>query len=199
MRSPAIKLLPKYRSCNLALLSALTWLALLPATEATAEKYILGKLIVESVYTYATPPGALSAGGYLTITNTGSEDETLIGGTASFAEATQIHEMKMVDDVMKMRHLEPGLTIRAGETMELAPGGFHIMFTQLTQSLKDGQSLSASLTFGNAGELPVTFEVIDRRKTDSDSHSNTDREDSHKHHKTMNHGSTEHDSSTAKE
>jgi len=178
VRSTSIKFSSADGTRNLRLLcppARLTLLlaGLLTAADAIAEKYTLDKLIVDHVYTFATPPGALSAGGYLTITNTGNKDETLVGGSASFAKTTQVHEMKIVDDVMKMRHLEPGLEIPAGETVELAPGGLHLMFIELTQSLKDGQTLNASLTFSNAGELPVAFEVIDRRKQNGEGHDNS--------------------------
>ena len=124
----------------------------------------IGELIIENTFTFATPPGAMAAGGYLTITNHGSEDDTLIGGTASFAEVTQVHEMKMTGGVMKMSHLEQGLTIPAGESVTLQPGGLHMMFMQLTQQLQEGEVMAGSLVFSNAGEVPVEFTVMNRSK-----------------------------------
>ena len=148
---------------NTASLAVAAW-ALLLSGNSIAQTYAIDQLIIDKVYTFATPPGAQSAGGYLTITNNGAEGDSLIGVTSSFASVGQVHEMKMEDDIMKMRHLEAGLAIPAGETVELSPGGYHIMFMQLTHSLKDGETISASLTFSKAGKLSVDFQVIDRRK-----------------------------------
>lgn len=168
-----------------------------------AQTYGTDNLVIDKVYTFATPPGALAAGGYLTITNTGTEDDTLTGGTSSFANVTEVHEMKMVDDVMKMRHLESGLVIPAGETVELMPGGFHMMFMQLTQPLNEGEPVDATLTFSKAGELSVTYDVIDRRQQSGahsmkhghkhkDAAKSTDSSNSGKDHNTMKHGADKH-------
>lgn len=186
------------------LLLTLATSAFLSSTFAMADTYAIDNLIVDKVYTFATPPGAQSAGGYLTITNTGPEDDTLIGGTSSFSNVTQVHEMKMVEDVMKMRHLPNGLSIPAGATVELVPGGFHMMFMQLTQSLKDGESFGGTLKFSKAGELPVDFKVIDRRNQESghdmkhghEPKAESESQSSMKHdstgHGSTNHGATGH-------
>lgn len=129
---------------------------------ADDQKIEAGNLVIENTFTFSTPPGAVTAGGYLTVTNNGETDDTLTGGSASFSEITEIHEMKMVEDVMKMRHLEQGLLIPAGESVELKPGGFHMMFMQLTNSLKEGDSISGTLNFAAAGEVSVQYEVLNR-------------------------------------
>ncbi len=129
---------------------------------ANDRKVEAGNLVIENTFTFATPPGSRTAGGYLTVTNNGDTDDTLTGGSTDFSKVTEIHEMKMVENIMKMRHLEQGLTIPAGESVELKPGGFHMMFMQLTQSLKEGDSKSATLIFSNAGEVAVQYEVVNR-------------------------------------
>lgn len=151
---------------NSAYVAALT--ASLVATGAafnahgSDQKAEAGNLVIENTFTFATPPGSRAAGGYLTVTNNGDTDDTLTGGSAIFSELTEIHEMKMVDDVMKMGQLEQGLTIPAGESVMLKPGGFHMMFMQLTQSLKEGETKSGTLIFSNAGEVAVQYEVVNR-------------------------------------
>lgn len=199
-----MKLLLSTHNCTRGcLLATLITSACLFSSTTMAETYTIENLIVDKVYTFATPPGAQSAGGYLTITNTGTEDDTLTGGTSSFATVTEVHEMKMVEDIMKMRRLADGLAIPAGATVELAPGGLHIMFMQLTQALKDGKSMSGTLTFSKAGELPVDFKVIDRRNNESShdmKHGHGQKSDSHnssqsssKAHSSMKHDSKNHD------
>jgi hypothetical protein len=74
----------------------------------------------------------------MTIRNTGDKGDVLIGGSAGFAGMVQIHEMKMDGDVMKMREVEEGLAIPPGGEVMLEPGGYHVMFMQLKESLKAG-------------------------------------------------------------
>ena len=67
--------------------------------------------------------------------------------------------MKMENDVMKMRMLRNGLTIKPGETVMLKPGGYHIMFTGLTAPLVKGQHVDVTLKFEKAGEVKVDFPI----------------------------------------
>jgi copper(I)-binding protein len=67
--------------------------------------------------------------------------------------------MAMQGDVMKMRHLADGLEIPAGETVVLAPGGFHIMFMGLKQAFVEGKTVAVTLTFEKAGSVEVLLPV----------------------------------------
>ena len=121
--------------------------------------YKIGDLVVASPWARATPGGAKIGGGYLKITNSGTAADRLTGATVAFADHVEIHEMSMTDGVMKMRPLNNGLEIKPGETVELKPGGFHMMFMDLKQPLKQGDTLKATLTFEKAGALDVNFSV----------------------------------------
>ncbi len=65
---------------------------------------------------------------------------------ASIAGVVEIHEMAMENNVMKMRQI-PGLDIASGKTMDLKPGGYHVMLMDLKQQLKGGESIPITLTF----------------------------------------------------
>lgn len=123
------------------------------------DTYKTGDLVVVSPWTRATPGGAKIAGGYLKVTNNGTSADRLTGATTVSADRVEIHEMSMTDGVMKMRLLADGLTIKPGETVELKPGGFHMMFMDIKQPLKQGETLKATLTFEKAGKLDVSFNV----------------------------------------
>ncbi len=123
------------------------------------DTYKAGDMLVVSPWTRATPGGAKIGGGYLKITNNGSSADRLVGISAAFAGHVELHEMSMTDGVMKMRPLANGLEIKPGETIELKPGGFHMMFMDLKQPLKQGDALRATLTFEKAGTLDVNFNV----------------------------------------
>lgn len=119
------------------------------------DEVALGDLVISGAFTRATLPNAPVAGGFLTITNTGAAPDRLIGAKADIAKETQIHEMAMEGDVMKMRQLTDGIVIPAGETVTLAPGGLHIMFMGLNSAIGEGDAVPVILTFENAGTVTI--------------------------------------------
>jgi len=128
--------------------------------QATGEtSYKLGTLVIEAPWTRATPGGAKVGGGYLKVTNTGQQSDWLIGGSLPHAAAVEVHEMTMADGIMKMRKLESGLEIKPGQTIELKPGGAHLMFLGLSEGLQQGQSIKGTLVFRKAGAVEVAFWV----------------------------------------
>ena len=138
---------------------ALLCLAPLLAGGASAEDFSAGPLKIGHPWSRATPNGAKVAGGYLTVTNTGSEPDTLTGGTFEAAGGVELHSMSMEGGVMKMAPVEGGLPIKPGETVALKPGGYHLMFTGLKDPLKKGETVKGTLTFAKAGSVPVSFTV----------------------------------------
>lgn len=116
-------------------------------------------IVVESPWTRATPPGAAAAGAYLTIQNTGTTEDRLVGGTSPAAATVEIHEMAMTNDVMTMHHLHDGLAIPPGGSVTLMPSGHHVMLIGLSHDLVAGETVEATLTFEHAGEVPVIFSV----------------------------------------
>jgi len=129
------------------------------SAQATANVFKTGSLTVEAPWARATPGGAKVAGGYLKITNNGKETDRLIGGSVPFAGRFEIHEMAMDGGVMKMRELTSGLEIKPGETVELKPGGYHLMFMQLKDGLKEGERVKGTLVFEKAGQLDIEYRV----------------------------------------
>src|SRR5262245_358331 len=125
---------------------------------AQAEDVTAGSVKISAPWIRATPKGAPVGGGYMTITNTGSVSEKLIGGTSDVSSRFEIHEMSMEDGVMKMRPAA-GVEIKAGQTVELKPGGYHVMFVGLNESLERSQHIKVTLYFEKAGNVPVDFVV----------------------------------------
>ncbi|WP_367714406.1 copper chaperone PCu(A)C (plasmid) [Nitratireductor sp. GISD-1A_MAKvit] len=125
----------------------LTAAMLFIAAPAFAGDYTLGKLEIDQPWTRATPPGAKAAGGFVTIVNGGEEDDRLVSAEAAFAGRVELHTMDMTDGVMKMRHLPEGIPVPAGETVNLAPGGLHVMFMDLQEPIAEGAPVPVTLTF----------------------------------------------------
>ena len=85
--------------------------------------------------------------------------DRFVGAKSDATDHVEIHEMSMSDGVMKMRPLPDGLEIKPGETVELKSGGYHLMFMDLKQPLKQGDTFKATLQFEKAGSLEVNFNV----------------------------------------
>ena len=119
----------------------------------------LGALTLAAPYSRATLPNAPVAGGFLTIANGGEADDRLIAASSAIAGRMEIHEMVMDGDVMAMRALEEGLPIPAGQTVALQPGGYHLMFMDLTGPLVEGETVDVTLTFEDAGQITVPLSI----------------------------------------
>ena len=141
------------------LVIVLTGFVSLTASTAQAGDYKVGALEVASPWSRATPKGATVAAGYMKITNTGTEPDRLVGGSSDVATSFQIHEMRMEKGVAKMRPLTKGLEIKPGQTVELVPASFHIMFAGLKRPLAAGDRIKATLTFEKAGPVEVEYDV----------------------------------------
>lgn len=139
---------------------------------AQAQTTSIGSLKIENAWSRATPRSAPVAGGYLKITNTGSAPDRLIGGQSSISGRFSIHEMAMDGGVMKMRPLANGLEIRPGASVELKPGGYHIMFEQLKGGLTEGQAFKATLMFEKAGKVELDFSILGMGATSANAASN---------------------------
>ena len=145
------------RTLKLASLAALVLFG--TAGAGLGHGYTAGALKIVHPWSRATPNGAKVAGGYLSVTNTGTEPDTLTGATLAAAGRAELHRMSMEGDVMKMAPVEGGLVIKPGETITLKPGGYHLMFLDLKGALKQGEMAKGALTFEKAGSVPVEFEV----------------------------------------
>jgi len=124
------------------------------ATVAAAQSTVR----VESPYARATVPGQPAGGGYLKVTNTGKEADRLLSVSADVSKSVELHSMSMEGDVMRMRQVD-GIDVPAGGSVELKPGGLHIMFIGLKGPLKAGDAFPATLKFAKAGEVKVTMQV----------------------------------------
>ena len=126
---------------------------------AHAYDYKIGSLEIDRPWSRAVPKGATVAAGYLTIKNTGTEPDRLLGGSTPVAGKFEVHEMSMDKGVMKMRPVTGGLEIKPGETVELKPQSFHIMMMGLKQPIEKGKPFKGSLMFEKAGAVDVDFAV----------------------------------------
>jgi copper(I)-binding protein len=145
------------RTLRALVLAAFASLAVMPT--AFGHEVKVGDLTISEMWTRATPGGAKVAGGYFTITNAGTAPDRLVSATSPASAKVEVHEMAMKDGVMTMRPLESGLAIAPGKSVTLAPGGFHLMLTDLKEPLKEGGLLPIDLTFEKAGKVQATLHI----------------------------------------
>jgi copper(I)-binding protein len=116
------------------------------------------RLAVVSAWARATPPGADVAAAYLTVENRGDTDDALIGASTAAAGSVTIHETVEENGVAAMRPLER-MTIPAGDTLEMQPGGAHLMLMDLSVPLDEGETVPLTLTFEKEGEITIDVAV----------------------------------------
>ena len=132
---------------------------ILAASPVIAQNYKVGSIEIEQPWARATPKGATIGAGYMKLINTGAEPDRLVGGSVAFAGRFELHSMTMEQGVMKMREVKDGLEIKPGETVELKPGGYHVMFVDLKEPLKQGEDVTVTLIFAKAGTIDVKYPV----------------------------------------
>lgn len=118
-----------------------------------------GDLTISDGWLKAMLPGQPAGGGYLTIANKGQLPDRLVGVSTPAAGKSEIHEMKVENDVMTMRPIEGGLDIPAGGSVELKPGGLHLMFMQVTEPFEKGATVPVTLEFEKAGKVELALPV----------------------------------------
>ena len=123
-------------------------MAILFSLSATAT--IAADVEIKDAWVRGTVTGQQATGAFLEITS--KAGAVLVGASSPAAAVTEIHEMKMDGGVMKMRPIAR-LELPAGQTVQLAPGGYHVMLMKLKQPLKTGDS------------VPLTLQVEGQDKT----------------------------------
>ncbi|ASI67151.1 hypothetical protein BA022_00290 [Diaphorobacter nitroreducens] len=102
------------------------------------------QVTVQDAWVRATVPQQKATGAFMRLT--AAQDARLVSANSPVAGVTEVHEMKLVDNVMKMRPL-PALDLPAGQAVELKPGGYHIMLLDLKQPVAQGSTVPLTLVF----------------------------------------------------
>jgi periplasmic copper chaperone A len=135
---------------------------LLAASAAQAQ------ITVQEAWARATPPGAKIAAGYLTVRNAGAADK-LVSASSPAAERVETHVTMRDGDISRMREVK-GYEVPARGTLELKPGGSHLMLVNIKAPLKEGTSVPLTLRFEKAGEIKTELQVRPLAGSDPHSH-----------------------------
>lgn len=124
-----------------------TLLAALPA---------FAQVSVKEPWVRATVAQQKATGAFMQITS--AQDARLVEAKSPVAGVVEVHEMVMEKDVMKMRAV-PGLDLPAGKSIELKPGGYHVMLMDLKRPLKKGEVVPLTLRLEGRDRKTETIEV----------------------------------------
>ena len=111
---------------------------------------------VKNGWVRSTVPGQMGTGAFMKITAINGAQ--LVGVSSPVAGVSEVHEMKMDNDIMKMRAI-PALDLPAGKAVELKPGGYHVMLMDLKQPLLKDTRIPVTLLFKDAKGIQSKLEL----------------------------------------
>ncbi|WP_168215584.1 copper chaperone PCu(A)C [Marinobacter confluentis] len=129
------------------------------AGAALADSYTQGNITITDPWSRETPPGVSKGVAYMKITNNGDVAVTLIDAETTKTGDVTLHQSRMNGDLMTMRYVEGGLSIPAGETVELRPGGYHFMLEELDRGLVRNESVAMTVFFEDAEAVNIKLQV----------------------------------------
>jgi periplasmic copper chaperone A len=136
----------------------LSQLALAALVAATLSPSAFAQSVeVRDPWVRAAVPGQMATGAFMKIT--AKEGSRLVSASSPVAGVTEVHEMKMEGNIMKMRALESGLELPAGKTVELKPGGYHVMLMDLKGPLAKDSTVPLTLVFKDAKGVESRVEL----------------------------------------
>ena len=111
---------------------------------------------VTDVWIRGTVTGQHATGAFMQLRS--PSDTSLVAVATPAAKAAELHTMVTDNGVMKMRAV-PSIALPAGKTVELSPGGYHVMLLDIAKPMKEGESVPVTLTFAGKDGRKTTQEV----------------------------------------
>jgi periplasmic copper chaperone A len=121
----------------------------LAAALSVASFSVLAQVSVAEPWVRGTVASQMGTGAFMKITAAASA--RLVGASSPVAGVVEIHEMALVNNVMRMRAVE-ALELPAGKAVELKPGGYHVMLMDLQRDLKEGETVPLTLVIEQGGK-----------------------------------------------
>lgn len=142
------------------------WILTISAMLLTQVAFAKG---IETHNAYARPTltGMTQGGAFVQLTNTDATDNVLVSASTkkSIAGRTELHTHINDNGVMRMREVKDGIPLPAGQTVELKPMSYHIMFFDLKKPLTEGKKFPVTLKFKDGQRKKITVEV--KKMTDT--------------------------------
>ncbi|AOF81983.1 hypothetical protein BSY238_669 [Methyloversatilis sp. RAC08] len=116
----------------------------------------IADITVKDPWVRATVPQQKATGAFMQIT--APKAARLVEASSPVAGVTEIHEMTMDKDIMRMRAI-PGIDLPAGKAVELKPGGYHVMLMDLKAPITEGQDVPVTLVIEGADKKRETIVI----------------------------------------
>jgi copper(I)-binding protein len=113
---------------------------------------------IDNAYARAVPPGQPNSASFMTLTNRSDSDHAIIAGLSSVSSIVQLHTHTNDNGIMKMRQIER-IVIPAGKTVELKPGGLHIMLMNLQKKLVPNENVAVTLLFADGSSSIISAPI----------------------------------------
>ncbi|HEY8607864.1 MAG TPA: copper chaperone PCu(A)C [Noviherbaspirillum sp.] len=130
---------------------------ILAAALLAAASAAIADVTVKEPWVRGTVAAQSATGAFMQLT--ASRDIRLVAARSPVAADVEIHEMRLENDVMRMRRIE-GIDLPAGKQVDLKPGGYHLMFTGLKAPLREGDSVPVALVFEKEGQPRQTLDLV---------------------------------------
>lgn len=114
------------------------------------------QVAVKDPWVRATVPAQSATGAFMQLN--AAKGSRLVEARSPVAGVVEIHEMAMVDNVMKMRAVS-GIDLPAGKAVDLKPGGYHVMLMDLKRQIKEGEKVPLTLVVEGSDKKRSTIEI----------------------------------------
>ena len=114
------------------------------------------EVTIKEPWVRGTVRGQKATGAFMQLTAV--ESASLVSVESPVAGSVQIHQMMLENDVMKMRQIQK-LDLPAGKSVDLKPGGYHMMLMDLKQPLRKGEAVPIRLRFEAKDKTFKTIEI----------------------------------------
>ncbi len=121
------------------------------------------EIVIEHAYARSASPAARSGAVFMVVHNTGSEADRLIGAATDAARHTSLHTNIIEEGIAKMVAVPEGFEIAPGEELLLQRGGHHVMLMGLSAPFVQGEELTLTLTFEQAGDMVLVVPIDNER------------------------------------
>ncbi|MDO4696740.1 MAG: copper chaperone PCu(A)C [Neisseria sp.] len=149
-----------------------------------AQAALASGIRAENAWARETVDGMSMGGVFMGLANHSQKDDVLIGASSPVAEKVEIHEHIHENGMMKMREKAGGLALPKGKTLELKPGGYHVMLMGLKHTLKADKTFPLTLQFKHGGKQRVEVRVQPNAGGVHHHHRNHDHNHhAHEHHR----------------
>ena len=125
------------------------------------------EIVIDHAYARSASPAAHSGAVFMVVHNTGPEADRLIGAMSDAARRTGLHTNIIEDGVAKMVAVPEGFEIAPGAELLLQRGGYHVMLMGLVAPFVQGENITLTLTFEQAGEITLVVPIDSERAAEN--------------------------------